>query len=599
MATAAWGSALASQVRGAAAGARPPAARERDGRNGRRPLLPVGARPRRRSCAAATPPGPRSESYFLRSRRLRRCFSAIMRPLMSRARSLLLLWLVVMAAARSARRGRTRHRLQLHAHRAGADRDLDRVRRRHVPGHGRPDPGGQRARHRQPSGRDADEQRLSTGRTAAARACCRSGRTAGRRRRAPMQFPRIIFQHRPEGYASRTCEDSTRDSYFCLSFTAETHAARSPGRRQLRERVQQRQGPHHEPPTSQRLHRAGDGRRPADLARSRALLGSTSLYPPRRDFISCADAATVNACMGGTSPARTTPTRATYADIARMVMPDIDAVTMATPPADVEQTVMFSVPATWPDGEYVAYLEVNTEGDYNGTFNTTPRYPTPMSRRLGLLGDELRLSVPRPAVGRVQRPVHARAGGEFSTMTPVGFGSVDGTDADPGRAARDGRLDHRRSAGRAGQRRRSPALMAATETSRLELEVRPCLEPDRRPPRRSISRPSRSPTPKHSHEWAHLHFVVPPSSAGGISQYEVRVSAMARSSRATRRRSSRGCRPRRRRRRPRALMIPARRRPATPVDVDFGGLAPGDALLGGRPRRRQLQPARARTPWPR
>src|ERR1043165_2638918 len=45
-----------------------------------------------------------------------------------------------------------------------------------------------------------------------------------RRASAPgaMQFPRIIFQKRVEGWASRGCEDSTRDSYFCLSFTAES-----------------------------------------------------------------------------------------------------------------------------------------------------------------------------------------------------------------------------------------------------------------------------------------------------------------------------------------------------------------------------------------
>src|SRR6185369_14579387 len=47
---------------------------------------------------------------------------------------------------------------------------------------------------------------------------------AHRRAAAPgaRQFPRVIFQSRPEGYASRTCEDSTRDSYFCLSFTKES-----------------------------------------------------------------------------------------------------------------------------------------------------------------------------------------------------------------------------------------------------------------------------------------------------------------------------------------------------------------------------------------
>ena len=46
---------------------------------------------------------------------------------------------------------------------------------------------------------------------------------AHRRLSAPgaVAFPRIIFQRRPEGYASRACEDSTRDTYFCLSFSAE------------------------------------------------------------------------------------------------------------------------------------------------------------------------------------------------------------------------------------------------------------------------------------------------------------------------------------------------------------------------------------------
>ena len=50
----------------------------------------------------------------------------------------------------------------------------------------------------------------------------------------PGQFPRVIFQNRPEGYASRTCEDSTRDDYFCLAFSRQ-HAEGRPRRRQLRE----------------------------------------------------------------------------------------------------------------------------------------------------------------------------------------------------------------------------------------------------------------------------------------------------------------------------------------------------------------------------
>ncbi len=44
---------------------------------------------------------------------------------------------------------------------------------------------------------------------------------AHRRAAAPGagQFPRIVFQNRPEGYASRTCEDSSLDHYFCLPFS--------------------------------------------------------------------------------------------------------------------------------------------------------------------------------------------------------------------------------------------------------------------------------------------------------------------------------------------------------------------------------------------
>ena len=60
---------------------------------------------------------------------------------------------------------------------------------------------------------------------------------AHRRAAAPgaMQFPRIIFQNRPEGYASRTCEDSTHDAYYCLSFSADTTRKDAPGRRHLRD----------------------------------------------------------------------------------------------------------------------------------------------------------------------------------------------------------------------------------------------------------------------------------------------------------------------------------------------------------------------------
>ena len=115
-------------------------------------------------------------------------------------------------------------------------------------------------------------------------------------------------------------------------------------------------------------------------------LGATSLYPPRRDFVSCADASTVDVCMGGTSSCQDHPDSRDCTRTRRApAMPEIDAVTMATPPADTEQTVMFSVPPTWPDGDYVAYLEINTEGDYNGDLQQH-RLPDAACRASGTRG---------------------------------------------------------------------------------------------------------------------------------------------------------------------------------------------------------------------
>ena len=157
--------------------------------------------------------------------------------------------------------------------------------------------------------------------------------------------------------------------------------------------------------------------------------------------------------MGGSSTCQDHPDSATFQDVARSVMPDIDAVTMATPPADVPQTVMFSVPASWPDGEYVAYVEVNTEGDYNDIFNADV-YKTPMSNDW----DSWAMSYGYPYRGQP------------SVVYGVPFTldqeqrAVFGDDAgrlrisrrhrrQSGRDARDGRYDHRRSDRRAGQRR--------------------------------------------------------------------------------------------------------------------------------------------------
>ena len=396
---------------------------------------------------------------------------------------------------------------------------------------------------------------------------------ANRRVTAPKQtpFPRIVFQRRPEGYASRTCEDSTRDSYFCLSFTAESTRREGLDAISCASVFNSDKG---------RILTAADvasgyseplmvGGPPVWQAGDRTL-GATSLYPPRRDFASCADASTVNVCAYGNSTCQDHPDSAMYANMARAAMPDIDAVTMATPPADTEQTVMFSVPPEWPDGEYIAYLEINTEGDYNGTYNADT-YKTPVSSEW----DSWAMSYGYPYRGQPSVvfavPFTLGPAAMFSTTTPVGFGSVDGTDSDTSVLHdMNGTIsnDPQGAPGSGADRLR---LMSATQTARLELEVRPCLShlPPDAPTGVTVEPVNDL---KHSHEWAHLHFQVPQNSAGGISKYEVRVSSMAPIVEGDATSFIQGFPAQAASTKTEALMIPVTGGPGTSVDIDFGGL---------------------------
>ena len=88
-----------------------------------------------------------------------------------------------------------------------------------------------------------------------------------------------------------------------------------------------------------------------------------SLYPPRMDVVHC------EACFEHADVAL-------FVDEVRSVMPEIDEVSAATPKGDVEVEWLFHVPEAWPAGDYVAWLEVSIEGDYNATFNDET-FPTP------------------------------------------------------------------------------------------------------------------------------------------------------------------------------------------------------------------------------
>jgi hypothetical protein len=179
-------------------------------------------------------------------------------------------------------------------------------------------------------------------------------------------FPRVIYQDRPEGYASKLTPDQSPDAYYCLQFDP-SHATRD----EL------------DAVSCASQFNSDKGRylSAADLAANYAepwepvdgsaagmrALPLTSLYPPRLDVTRCTSAG----CYDHADVAR-------YAADARAAMPEIDAVTRATAPGDTPQTLLFTIPSDWPSGAYVAFIEVNLEGDYNAQWNAT-NYPTPQS----------------------------------------------------------------------------------------------------------------------------------------------------------------------------------------------------------------------------
>ena len=387
---------------------------------------------------------------------------------------------------------------------------------------------------------------------------------AHRRATAPgaLQFNRVTFQSRPEGFASRTCEDSTRDSYFCLSFTAESTRKDGLDAISCASMFNSDKGRFGASPTEPAVING--------VPMNRAMEG-TSLYPPRRDFTACSTPATVNPCMHGNDSCQDHPDAATFADHVRTVMPDIDAVTMATPPAGAEQTVMFSIPDSWPEGDYVAWLEVNTEGDYNATFNPNT-LPTPNTNDW----DTWAVNFGYPYRGQpsvvYSVPFNMANSTPTSTSTPAGFGSVDGLDANAGLLhSMDGTISND-PVGTPGSG--ADRLQITSLGYRLQVEVRGqdfCLSHS--PPEAPASMTAAPVADaKHSHQWGRLGFLIPTSELP-IAKYEVRVSTspivvgdatsfiQGLPGEAASVKSE-------------GLMIPVGGSPGTNVQVDFGGMTP-------------------------
>lgn len=236
------------------------------------------------------------------------------------------------------------------------------------------------------------------------------------------RFERVIFDGRKsEGDASRAGSANepinTADDYFCLSFmqvnsdrdhldaVSCASAFTSNKGRYLTDA--DRQAGYAEPFE----FAPGDGRMvPLQIG---------SLYPPRRDVVACTEPN-----CGDHENVHT------YNEDARAVMPEIDAVTMATPSANVPQRIVFDVPDTWPDGDYVAYVEINVEGDYNDTYNAethaTPSTPVDS-------WDYWAVAFGYPYRGqpsvlyRVPLAI-LPSGGRWTTARPHGYGAMHGED---------------------------------------------------------------------------------------------------------------------------------------------------------------------------
>lgn len=156
-----------------------------------------------------------------------------------------------------------------------------------------------------------------------------------------------------------------------------------------------------------------------DGSPSMRALPLTSLYPPRRDVLPCS---------GGRCEEHGDV--ANYAADAAAVLPELDAVTMATPAEGAEQLVLFDLPEDWPEGDYTVFVEVNVEGDYapgwDASARPTPRAPTGR-------WDSWAMTYGYPYRGQpsvvYEVPVSlVSSGGVFVADGPAGYGALHGED---------------------------------------------------------------------------------------------------------------------------------------------------------------------------
>jgi len=327
---------------------------------------------------------------------------------------------------------------------------------------------------------------------------------------------RVIFQNRTtEGLASRTSADHSPDDYYCLSFdkarsskdaldavSCATQFSSDKGRFITEQDVS---GGYAEP------YENDDGvgfMRPLSLE---------SLYPPRLDVRRCANGET--GCLDHADVEH-------FAAHAREVMPEIDAVTMATAVGGVPQEIIFEVPAAWPAGAYRACVEANVEGDYNATWNETS-FPTP--RTPASTWDSWAMTFGYPYRGQpsVVYCADIELGGDeamsFSVSEPTGTaGNWDMDNPTYGELrAMDAMTDDPVNAPGSGADR----LLLMDGGDRLQVEVRPPRSCDGDQPPGAVDDfvIENHPDELHAHQFARLRFRAADDDHG-VHRYDVRFS---------------------------------------------------------------------------
>jgi hypothetical protein len=237
-------------------------------------------------------------------------------------------------------------------------------------------------------------------------------------------FPRVIFQDRAsEGDASQAermlAYDSSPEAYFCLSFNAATTRRDGLDAVSCASAFNSDKGRFITATDVMNMYAEPWQQGTAGSSRALEL---TSLYPPRTDVSPCSG----GACVDSTDVDR-------FASEAHTAMPELDTVTMATPSGGAAQAIELAVPADWPDGDAVAFLEINTEGDYDGSYNDM-LFPTPTLPDGAWDSWALMYGYPfrgQPSVV-FQLAVHVGSAGTASARDPIGYGSLDGIGAGGG-----------------------------------------------------------------------------------------------------------------------------------------------------------------------